>query len=160
MSTAKTGAETHRGAPAPTDEHHDLVDPEWIAAHLDDPAVRLVEVDVSRAAYEAGHMPGAVLWSAYSDLRRPDYSTIDSPEFARLLSGSGIEPGTTIVFYGYAAHLGYWLMKAHGHEHVRLMDESRDRWTQAGYEWSSQVPPPCNSEYGIPTENTDLVVSR
>ena len=59
-----------------------LVDPAWIAAHLDDPLVRLIEVDVSRAAYDAGHIPGAVLWNAYVDLRSPDYTPIDQTGLA------------------------------------------------------------------------------
>ncbi|MBA3842337.1 MAG: hypothetical protein H0X39_06915 [Actinobacteria bacterium] len=41
-----------------------LVDVDWIAAHLTDPNVRLVEVDVSPAAYSEGHIPGASLWNA------------------------------------------------------------------------------------------------
>jgi thiosulfate/3-mercaptopyruvate sulfurtransferase len=160
MSTARTRTQTQRGAGAHTDGHHGLVDPDWIAAHLDDPAVRLVELDVSATAYEAGHIPGAVLWNAYADLRRPDYSIVGSAEIAHLLSGSGIDPSSTIVVYGYAAHLGYWLMKRHGHEQVRLMDGLRERWTEAGFEWSSHLPPACGSEYGLPPENADLVVSR
>ena len=50
------------------------VDTEFIAAHLADPSVVLVEVDVSPAAYESGHIPGAVLWNAYTDLRQPGLS--------------------------------------------------------------------------------------
>ena len=72
-----------------------MVDPEWIADHLHDPALRLVEVDVSPTAYDAGHIPGAVLWNAYSDLRRPDYSPVTSDELVSLLSRSGIGPSST-----------------------------------------------------------------
>src|ERR1700736_1432992 len=54
-----------------------LIDADWIAAHLDDPDVRVVEVDVSSAAYDRGHIPGAILWNAYKDLRHPDYTPID-----------------------------------------------------------------------------------
>src|SRR5690348_4193083 len=95
-----------------------LVDPVWIHDHLDDPGVRLVEVDVSPAAYKQGHIPSAVLWNAYSDLRRPDYSPVASAELARLLSRSAIDRSTTIVLYGYGAYLGFWLMKRVGHERV------------------------------------------
>ena len=63
-----------------------LVDPDWIATHLEDSAVALVEVDVSPTAYDAGHIPGAVLWNAYGDLRQPDYTPIGASEFERLLS--------------------------------------------------------------------------
>ena len=50
-----------------------VVDVGWIAARVGDPSVQVVEVDVSRAAYDQGHIPGAVLWNAYSDLRDADY---------------------------------------------------------------------------------------
>jgi thiosulfate/3-mercaptopyruvate sulfurtransferase len=50
------------------------VDVEWVAAHVGDPDARLVEIDVSRAAYDEGHIPGAVLWNAYADLRDESYS--------------------------------------------------------------------------------------
>ena len=52
-----------------------LVDPEWMAAHLHDPAVRVIEVDVSRLAYDEWHLDGAVLWNVYADLKYPDYQT-------------------------------------------------------------------------------------
>ena len=123
-----------------------LVDPAWIAERLDDPAVRIVEVDVSPAVHDQGHIPGAVLWNAYTDLRQPDYSPVGATPFESLLSRSGITPETTVVFYGYAGHLGYWLMKAYGHSGVRLMDGPRDQWQEAGYrltvdEWA---PPPSS----------------
>ena len=79
------------------------VGPDWIAEHLDDPAVRIVEVDVGPAAYDAGHIPGAVLWNAYGHIRRPDYTLADDDELTDLLERSGIANDTTVVFYGYAA---------------------------------------------------------
>jgi thiosulfate/3-mercaptopyruvate sulfurtransferase len=68
------------------------VDPKWVAEHLDDPAVRVVEVDVSAGAYDEGHIPGAVLWDAYRDLRHPDYTPIEPGELDAVLSRSGITP--------------------------------------------------------------------
>jgi thiosulfate/3-mercaptopyruvate sulfurtransferase len=53
-----------------------VIDADWIAAHLDDPDVRVVEVDVSSAAYDRGHVAGAILRNAYQDLRHPDYTPI------------------------------------------------------------------------------------
>jgi len=77
-------ADSHSGADrlAAGDGHVDrLVDPRWIAEHLEDPNVRLVEVDVGPAAYAAGHLPGAVPWNAYS-LRYRDYTPIGLAELA------------------------------------------------------------------------------
>jgi len=109
-----------------------LVDAEWLGAHLDDPHVRIVEVDVSAAAYEQGHVPGAILWNAYSDLRHPDYTPIDTAGLGELLGRSGVRPDTTLAFYGYGAHLGYWLLKAHGHERAVILDGPRERWEAVG----------------------------
>ena len=136
------------------------VDPDWVAGHLDDPAVRVVEVDVSPAAYDEGHIPGAVLWDAYRDLRHPDYSPIDADELNALLSRSGIAPDSTVVFYGYAPYLGFWLMERHGHEEIRLMESPRTRWEEAGYELSAEVPEPAPSAYRPLGENPELVVGR
>jgi thiosulfate/3-mercaptopyruvate sulfurtransferase len=113
-----------------------LVDPAWIAAHINDAAVRLVEVDVSAAAYNAGHIPGAILWNAYSDLRGSDYLPVIDNDLQHLVREAGIDAETTIVFHGYGAHLGYWLLRNHGHRNVRLMDGSRMRWLSAGQAWS------------------------
>jgi thiosulfate/3-mercaptopyruvate sulfurtransferase len=76
----------------PTPDREALVGVEWIVAHVADPGVRLVEVDVSRAAYDGGHIPGAVLWNAYADLRDQDYRPVGEAELRRLLSRSGISP--------------------------------------------------------------------
>jgi thiosulfate/3-mercaptopyruvate sulfurtransferase len=137
-----------------------IVDVSWIASHGGDAEVRLVEVDVSRAAYEEGHIPDAVLWNAYSDLRDADYRPIGHAEFQRLLSRSGIEPDTTLVFYGYGAALGFWLMKAHGHRDVRMLVGLREQWAQAGMQWSSDVPAPVESSYPLAAASGDVLASR
>ena len=137
-----------------------MVDPEWIADHLDDPAVHLVEVDVSPAAYDAGHIPGTVLWNAYSDLRRPDYNPVASDELVSLLSRSGIERSSTNVLYGYGAYLGIWLMKRIGHERVLLMDGPRERWGQAGHAWTGEVRRPATVSYPHPGGAETIVSSR
>ncbi len=137
-----------------------MVDPGWIADHLDDPAVHLVEVDVSPTAYDAGHIPGAVLWNAYSDLRRPDYSPVTSDELVSLLSRSGIARSSTVVLYGYGAYLGFWLMKSIGHERVLLMDGPRERWDQAGYRWTRQPQRPEPVSYPDRGGDDTVVASR
>lgn len=137
-----------------------LVDPRWIAEHLQDADVRLVEVDVSPAAYEAGHIPGAVLWNAYTDLRHRDYAAIDSTELAALLSRSGISPASTIVFYGYGAYLGFWLMKRYGHNRVLLMDGPRNGLKPAEYGWIAEKPTITASSYELTAQDPALVASR
>jgi thiosulfate/3-mercaptopyruvate sulfurtransferase len=136
------------------------VDIDWIAAHVDDPDVRVVEVDVSRAAYDEGHIPGAVLWNAYADLRDENYSLVELAELQRLLTRSGVSLETCVVVYGYAAPLGFWLLKAHGHEKVRILMGSRDRWAQAGREWSTAVPDPAVATHPPLVEDTALLAPR
>src|SRR5882757_8774772 len=124
-----------------------LVDADWVAAHLDDPDVRVVEVDVSSAAYDEGHIPGAILWDAYKDLRHPDFSPIDKAEFEAVLARTALTPDTTVVFYGYAPVLGYWLLSRHGHERTKVLDGPRERWAEEGREWSTEVPEPGATSY-------------
>ena len=122
--------------------------------------MRLVELDVSRAAYDLGHIPGAVLWNAYTDLRHPDYSPISVSEFEGLLSASGISRETTVVFYGYGAHLGFWLLHAHGHDRVRLLDGSREQWPAAGHAWSVEPAEPAPASYALAGPAPALHASR
>jgi thiosulfate/3-mercaptopyruvate sulfurtransferase len=123
-----------------------LVDSRWLARHLDDPTVRSVEVDVTAAAYEQEHVPGAVLWNAYADLRHRDYQTVGTRKLERLLERCGVRSTTTLAFYGYAAHLGYWLVKAHGHERAVLLDGPRDHW---GGPWTTEAPSPEPTTYRL-----------
>jgi thiosulfate/3-mercaptopyruvate sulfurtransferase len=128
-----------------------FADPAWLAEHLDDPHVRVVEVDVSRAKYDQGHIPGAILWNAYADLHYADYSPVERSEFAELLSRSGLAPSDTVVFYGYGPYLGFWLMKAYGHERALVLDGTRESWQQAGLPWTTARPDPVPSTYTLPT---------
>ncbi|HEY2305278.1 MAG TPA: rhodanese-like domain-containing protein [Streptosporangiaceae bacterium] len=114
-----------------------LVDRQWLDAHLLDPRVRVVEVDVSPVAYRNWHIDGAVLWNVYTDLKDADYRTVGAAALERLVARSGIGPDSTVVFYGYAPALGLWLMKLHGLPDVRILDCSRDTWRAGGHPWST-----------------------
>jgi len=116
-----------------------LVDPAWLAGHLNDPDVRVIEVDVSPAAYDDWHIDGAVLWNIYSDLKDAGYRTVGTAALERLVERSGIGPHSTVVFYGYAPALGLWLMKLYGHPDVRILDCSRDTWRAGGHPWSTDT---------------------
>jgi thiosulfate/3-mercaptopyruvate sulfurtransferase len=138
----------------------DIVDAESIATHVGDPAVRLVEIDVSRAAFEKGHIPGAVLWNAYADLRDENYRPVGPAALERLLSRSGISPESTVVVYGYGAPLGFWLLRAHGHEDVRMLMGPRDQWADAGHEWTTDEPAVAEADHPPLVTRTDLLASR
>ena len=127
-----------------------LVQPEWLEEHLDDPAVRVVEVDVSRRAHDEWHIDRAVLWNVYQDLKDADYRLVDTASVEQLLARSGIIPDTTVVFYGYAPAMDFWLMKLYGHQDVRLLDCSRDAWRDEGRAVSSQATEPAAVSYVLP----------
>ena len=137
-----------------------LVDASWIGEHLEDPGVRLIELDVSPAAYEQGHIPGAVFWNAYGDLRDSQYKPVKRAELGRLLSSSGVGAETTLVFYGYGAALGFWSMKAHGHGDVRMFASQREDWPEAGGAWSREVPELVATEYRFKDEDPAIQASR
>src|SRR5260370_6021347 len=90
-----------------------LVDPQWLQAHLSDPRVRVVEVDVSTAAYDDWHIDGAVLWNIYADLKDANYRLAGTAALERPVARSGIRLDSTVALYGYPPALGLWLMKLH-----------------------------------------------
>jgi thiosulfate/3-mercaptopyruvate sulfurtransferase len=135
--------------PRPGTDDGVLVDPGWLRAHLSDPRVRVVEVDVSRAAYDDWHIDGAVLWNVYADLKDADYRLVDIPALERLVARSGIGPDSTVVFYGYGPALGFWLMKLHGHPGVRILDCSRDTWRAEGHPWSTSATEPPSGGFSL-----------
>jgi thiosulfate/3-mercaptopyruvate sulfurtransferase len=110
-----------------------LVSTEWVAGHLTDPKVRLIEVDVDTSAYDTGHIPGAVgvNWSTeLEDTIRRDIPTKENWE--KLLSRAGVSQDTKIVFYGdnnnWFAAFAYWVAKMYGHADVVLMNGGRKKW--------------------------------
>jgi thiosulfate/3-mercaptopyruvate sulfurtransferase len=135
--------------PEPTVRDTVLADPGWLAAHLGDPSVRVVEVDVSRRAYDEWHIEGAVLWNVYTDLKDADYRLADAAALQQLFARSGIRPDSTVVFYGYAPAMGFWLMKLYGQADVRILDCSRDTWQREDRPRSTTAAAPATSGYPI-----------
>src|SRR5438067_6822520 len=100
-----------------------LVSTQWVAEHLNDPNVRLLEVDVDTAAYGTGHIQGAVGVNWTSQLEDPIRRDLLSPEaWAKLLSKAGVAPETKLVFYGdnnnWFAAFAYWIATMYGHKDV------------------------------------------
>jgi thiosulfate/3-mercaptopyruvate sulfurtransferase len=152
----KTASEKAASKPGPGTGDGVLVDPQWLEARLHDPAVRVVEVDVSRAAYDEWHIDGAVLWNVYADLKDSDYRLADGAAVERLFSRSGIRPDSTVVFYGYAPAMAFWLMKLYGHTDVRILDCSRDTWQAEGRPCGSAPAEPAATGYVLPEQNERL----
>ncbi|HLA16011.1 MAG TPA: sulfurtransferase [Candidatus Limnocylindrales bacterium] len=135
--------------------HPVLVDATWAQQHLDDPAVRFLEVDVDTTAYDQSHIPGAVGWdwtSQLSDGIRRDIA--GRQDFSALLSASGIAPATTIVLYGdnnnWFAAWAYWQLKLYGHDDVRILDGGRKYWLDNGLPLSVDEPTHAASSYEAP----------
>ena len=152
-----TAAEQTAG---PRDGADVLVSADWLETHLHDPAVRVVEVDVSRLGYDEWHIDGAVLWNVYTDLKEAGYRPIDAVAVERLLARSGIGPESTVVCYGYAPAMGFWLMKLYGHADVRILDCSRDAWQNAGRPVSSSATNPDAASYPLPAADGRLRADR
>jgi thiosulfate/3-mercaptopyruvate sulfurtransferase len=127
-----------------------LVSADWLAAHLDDSAVRVVEVDVSPKSYDEGHIPGAVLWDIYKDLKDKSYRLLDAAAFERILGASGITPSTKVVLYGYGPVLGYWLLKLYGHRDASVLNLAKSRWHDDGRPWTTQRSEPRPTHYTLP----------
>ena len=138
-----------------------LVSAEWAKAHLDDPAVRFVEVDVDTTAYDQSHIPGAVAWNWTSQLSDGIRRDIATPvEFSALLSASGIGPDTTVVLYGdnnnWFAAWAYWQLKLYGHDRVRLLNGGRRYWLDQNLPLSTEVPSYPATDY--PLGSPDLSI--
>ena len=147
-------------APHPGISDGVLVDPAWLRDHLSDPLVRVIEVDVSPAAYDDWHVDGAVLWNIYADLKDADYRLRDTEALQRLVTRSGISRDSTVVFYGYAPAVGLWLMKLYGHSDVRILDCSRDSWRASGYSWSTATTGPPAGGFRLGGEDSRIRADR
>ncbi|MDQ6673586.1 MAG: sulfurtransferase [Chloroflexota bacterium] len=126
-----------------------LVETGWLAAHTTDPDVRVIEIDVNSTAYSAGHIEGAALWNVYTDLLQSSYRIVERDTFASLLSRSGIRPDTTVVVYGYAASLGFWMLAYYGHRRVSFLNGSRGKWVNDERPLSTEIPTVLPTRYSV-----------
>lgn len=112
-----------------------LVSTDWVAQHLDDPNVKLVEVDVDTEAYDQGHIKGAVGWNWTTQLNdNVQRDILSQADFEKLLSESGIKAEDTLILYGdnnnWFAAFAFWQVKLNGHKDVRLMNGGRKKWIE------------------------------
>ena len=131
-----------------------LVTADWLAAHLNDPDIVIVESDEDVLLYDTGHIPGAVKVDWHTELNDQvtrDY--LDGEGFARLMSEKGIGRDTTVVFYGdnfnWWAAYALWVFKLFGHPDVRLLDGGRMKWLADGRETTIDVPKRPNTDYPV-----------
>jgi thiosulfate/3-mercaptopyruvate sulfurtransferase len=122
-----------------------LVSTDWLVEHLDDPAVRVIEVDEDTSAYQQGHIRNALGWDWFEDLHaKPRRDYVDQEGFAALLQAAGVGPETTVVFYGgnnnWFAAYAYWLARYLGFEQAKLLDGGRKKWELEQRELVTDVP--------------------
>jgi thiosulfate/3-mercaptopyruvate sulfurtransferase len=128
-----------------------VVDTQWLMEHLNDPMVRVVEVDMSPESYQDAHIPGAVFWNISTDLLMPDLSmNLDSTEIEKLLSRSGISQETTVIAYGSYPGTGaliFWLLKLFGHKKVYVLNGGHQKWVAEGRPLASELSNFASTQY-------------
>jgi thiosulfate/3-mercaptopyruvate sulfurtransferase len=139
-----------------------LVTTQWVAEHLDDPKVRIVESNEDILLYERGHIPGAVQIDWVKDLNDPlvrDY--LDRAHFQELMARNGIANDTTVVFYGdknnWWACYALWVFELFGHGNGAVMDGGRLKWEQEGRPMTKDVPSYPATKYHAP-ERADFLI--
>lgn len=137
-----------------------LVDTQWLAENLNNPNIRLVEVDVSPEVHNAAHIPGAVFWSLFTDLLQPNLQiNFDSSAMGKILSNSGITPDTTIIAYGSYPGIGawiFWLLNVFGHQNVRVLNGGYQKWKAEGYPVTAEYSYFTPTQYQIKTLDNSL----
>src|SRR3954470_5990007 len=144
-----------------------LVDTRWVQDHLDDPDVRIVEVDENPALYAEAHIPGAIGFDWKKDLQDQVKRDFLGPEaFAELLGSRGISSDHTIVLYGdrnnwFAAYT-YWYLRYYGHDEnkVKLMNGPREKWISEGRPTTADVPSYAAAEFNADDGDDDIRAKR
>jgi thiosulfate/3-mercaptopyruvate sulfurtransferase len=142
-----------------------LVATNWVADHLSDPKVKLIEVDVDTTSYEKGHIKCAIGWNWQTDLNdRVRRDIVDPRTFAQLCGRYGVSPNDTVVFYGdnnnWFAAWALWQFKYYGHKDVRLMNGGRKKWELEKRPLVTDPTQSKSSEYPVPKPDESLRAYR
>ena len=139
-----------------------LVSTEWVAQHLDDPNVRIIESNEDPLLYPSGHIPGAVEVDWVRDLNDPlvrDY--LDREHFEELMSRIGVTPEMTVVFYGdknnWWACYAFWVFQLFGHTNAKIMDGGRLKWEKEGRPMTREVPQYPRTQYRAPERDDSKI---
>jgi thiosulfate/3-mercaptopyruvate sulfurtransferase len=130
-----------------------LVETDWLANHLDDPKIRVAEVDYDSAAnYELGHLPGAVLFDWRKDINDPVRRDILSREaLTELFRRAGIDPETTVVLYGdfnnWFAAFAFWVFTYYGAKHLKILNGGRKKWIAEDRPLTKDAPHPTPGKF-------------
>jgi thiosulfate/3-mercaptopyruvate sulfurtransferase len=142
-----------------------LVDTDWVADHLDDDSVRIVEVDENPALYAEAHIPGAIGFDWRKDLQEQVERDVLSPEeFGKLIGSRGISNDHTVVLYGdrnnwFAAYT-YWYFLYYGHDNVKLVNGPREKWIGEGRDTETDPPSYPEATFEARKPDEDLRARR
>ena len=123
-----------------------VVDTKWVEDHIQDPNVRLAEVDYDpKSNYMLGHVPGAVLFDWRQDINDPiTRNVLGKQECQNLLQNAGINDDTTLVLYGdfnnWFAAFAFWVFKYYGYKDLRLMNGGRKKWLLEDRPLTKDIP--------------------
>jgi thiosulfate/3-mercaptopyruvate sulfurtransferase len=137
-----------------------LVSADWLAEHLKDPAVRVIESNEDVLLYDTGHIPGAVHVDWRKDLNDQVIRDYLTPEaFAKLAENIGITPETTVVFYGdksnWWACYALWVFSLFGHKDLRILNGGRNKWIADGRATTKEKPQYPKTQYPVPPRRRD-----
>ncbi len=142
-----------------------LVSTNWVQEHLDDDAIRIVEVDENPALYADSHIPGAIGFDWQKDLQDQVKRDFLGPkEFGELFASRGISNDHTIVLYGdrnnwFAAYT-YWYLKYYGHDNVKLINGPREKWIGEGKTTTKEVPSYPRAQFEAKGPDEDIRAVR
>ena len=142
-----------------------LVSTDWVAEHMKDPRVKLIEVDVDTAAYDEGHAEGAVAFNWTSQLQdQVRRDIISKDDLESLLSNAGVGNDDTIVLYGdnnnWFAAYAFWLLEMYGHKDLKLMDGGRKKWADENRATTKDVPKTAKSSYKAQAPKAEFRAKR
>ena len=139
-----------------------LVETDWLEVHVNDPNIRVIEVDEDTEAYEKGHIQGAVGWNWTTDLHTEvgrDY--VDQAGLSELLSAAGVGPDTTVILYGgnnnWFAAYAYWVLKLRGFDDVKLLNGGRKKWELESRELTQDPPSVSGTGFSISGGERDQI---
>jgi len=142
-----------------------LVSTQWVADHINDPNVRIVESDEDVLLYEVGHIENAIKVDWQTDLQDQlirDY--IDKEKFEQLLSDKGLSNDSTVVFYGdksnWWACYALWVFKLFRHENCLIMNGGRQKWIEEERPLTKDVPDFPKTDYKVLGTNEAIRVFR
>jgi len=142
-----------------------LVSTQWVADHINDPNIRIVESDEDVLLYEVGHLDNAIKIDWQTDLQDQlirDY--IDKEKFEQLLSDKGISNDSIVVFYGdksnWWACYALWVFKLFGHENCLIMNGGRQKWIEEERPLTKDVPDFPKTDYKVSGTNEAIRAFR